>query len=108
MKLEIDLKDPSKDLPPLNTDILAVIGSSLDRGHGFEARYDFRVLRIICEDADGDEDEGAAIWGEMERGETPWEDGQLRLEAGIDEIDDFYSDSIVWWAPLPKITEPSE
>lgn len=107
MKLEIDLKDPAKDLPPLNTDILAVTESSIDRGHGFKRHYEFRVLRILPEDADGDEDEGAAIYAEMETGETQWEDGQLRLEAGIEELD-FYSDSIVWWAEVPKITAPAE
>ena len=103
MKLEITLKDPAKELPPLNTNILAVVESSVDRGRGFKREHDLRVLRILAQDVDGDEDEGAAIYGEMERGETKWEDGQLRLEAGILEIDDFWSDSIVWWAEMPKI-----
>jgi len=108
MQLTIELKDPAKELPPLNTDILVVIGSSLDRGRGFKTHYDFRVLRILPQDCDGDEDEGSAIYGEMERGECSWEAGQLMLEAGIEEISDFYSDSIVWWAPVPKITAPVE
>lgn len=106
MKIEIDLKNPAEHLPPLNTDILAVIESSIDRGYGFKREYDFRVLRILPQDADGDEDEGAAIYGEMERGETSWEGGQLMLQSGIEEIDDFYSDSIVWWAEMPKIKAP--
>lgn len=107
MRIEITLKDPTKELPPLNKDILAVVESSIDRGRGFKVHHDFRVLRILPEDCDGDEDEGAAIYSEMERGETTWEDGQLRLEAGIEELD-FFSDSIVWWADMPKITAPAE
>ena len=107
MKIEIELKDPAKELPPLNTDILAVVESSIDRGRGFKRHHDFRVLRIICQDVDGDEDEGAAIYGEMERGETTWTSGQLMLESGIEELD-FYSDSIVWWAPVPKVEAPAE
>jgi hypothetical protein len=105
MKLTIELIDPAKKLPPLNTDILVVTESCIDRGFGFKAHHEFRVLRILPEDCDGDEDEGAAIYGEMERGETTWESGQLRLEAGIDELD-FYSDSIIWWAPAPKVKAP--
>jgi hypothetical protein len=107
MKIAIELKDPAKDLPPLNTEILAVVESCIDRGRGFKAHYEFRVLRILPQDTDGDEDEGAAIYGEMERGETPWENGQLMLEAGIEELD-FYSDSIVWWAAVPKIAPPAD
>lgn len=107
MKLEITLKDPSKELPPLNRDILAVVESSIDRGRGFKTHHDLRVLRIVAQDVDGDEDEGAAIYAEMESGETPWENGQLRLEAGIEEIEDFYSDSIVWWAEMPTIPAPA-
>ena len=57
MKIEITLKDPAKELPPLNTDILAVVESSIDRGHGFKVHHEFRVLRILPEDCDGDEDE---------------------------------------------------
>lgn len=108
MQLTIELKDPAKELPPLNTDILVVIESSIDRGRGFKRHYDFRVLKILPQDCDGDEDEGSAIYGEMERGETGWGSGQLMLEAGIEEIDDFYSDSIVWWAPMPTITAPAK
>jgi hypothetical protein len=108
MKIEITLKDPAKELPPLNRDILAVVESSIDRGRGFKRCHDFRVLRIVPQDVDGDEDEGAAIYAEMESGETTWEDGQLRLEAGIEEIEDFYSDSIVWWAEMPTITAPAD
>lgn len=107
MNLTIEMHDPSKKLPPLNTPILAVVESCVDRGRGFKAEYDFRVLRIVCQDVDGDEVEGAAIWGELERGETLWEDAQLRLEAGIEEIDDFYSDCIVWWAVVPKVKPTS-
>jgi len=106
LSLTITLHDPRKLLPPINTPILAVVESSVDRGRGFKREYDFRVLRIICQDVDGDEDEGAAIWGELERKELKWEDAQLRLEAGIVEIDDFHSDSIVWWAPVPKVKAP--
>ena len=105
MKVEITLKDPAKELPPLNKDILAVVESSIDRGRGFKRHCEFRVLRIICQDVDGDEDEGAAIYGEMERGETIWENGQLMLQAGIEDLD-FYSDSIVWWAEMPTIKPP--
>jgi hypothetical protein len=105
MKLEITLKDPAKELPPLNTDILAVLESSIDRGHGFKVHHEFRVLRILPEDCDGDEDDGAAIYAEFQDGTTLWENGQLRLLAGIEEIDDFYSDSIVWWAEMPKIKQ---
>lgn len=107
MKLEITLKDPSKELPPLNRDILAVVESSIDRGRGFKTHHDLRVLRIVAQDVDGDEDEGAAIYGEMERGEIAWDAGQLRLEAGIEEIEDFYSDSIVWWSEMPIIPKSS-
>lgn len=103
MKLEIELKDPAKELPPLNKDILAVVESSIDQGRGFKRHHDLRVLRILPQDTDGDEDEGSAIYGEMERGETVWENGQLMLQAGIEEIEDFYSDSIIWWAEMPKI-----
>ena len=106
MQLTIDFKDPAKELPPLNTDILVVLESSIDRGRGFKRHYDLRVLKILPQDVDGDEDEGCAIYEEMERGETTWEGGQLMLEAGIEEIGDFYSDSIVWWAPVPTITAP--
>lgn len=105
MNLTIEMHDPAKKLPPLNTDILVVTESCIDRGRGFKAHYDFRVLKILPQDVDGDEDEGAAIYGEMERGETLWASGQLMLEAGIEELD-FYSDSIVWWAPVPKIKAP--
>lgn len=107
MALSIVFHDPAKKLPPLNTDILAVLESSIDRGRGFKAHYDLRVLKILPQDCDGDEDEGAAIYGEMQRGETTWEGGQLMLEAGIEEIDNCYSDSIVWWAPVPAIKPPS-
>jgi hypothetical protein len=107
MKIEIALKDPAKELPPLNTDILAVVESSIDRGHGFKRHQEFRVLRILPEDVDGDEDEGAAIYAKMEAGETQWEEGQLRLEAGIEELD-FYSDSIAWWAEMPTIPTPDD
>ena len=106
MNLTIEMHDPRKVLPPINTPILAVVESSVDRGRGFKREYDFRVLRIICQDVDGDEDEGAAIWGELEREELTWPEAQLRLEAGIVEIDDFYSDSIIWWALVPKVDAP--
>lgn len=108
MDITITLRDPRTDLPPLNRDILAVVESSLDRGYGFQRRHDLRVLRILPQDIDGDEDEGAAIYAELERGETKWEVAQLLLEAGIDEIDDFYSDSIVWWAEMPQIPASDE
>ena len=104
-KIEIDLRDPSKDVPPLNTDIIAIVEGSIDRGRGFKRYHEFRMLRILPEDADGDEDEGSAIYRELQDGVTRWEDAQLRLEAGIEEIDDFYSDSIVWWAEMPAIPE---
>lgn len=106
MKIEIELHDPRFVRPPLNKPILAVTESSVDRGRGFRREYDFRVLTILPQDVDGDEDEGAFIYAEMEHGDLKWEDGQLRLEAGIDEIDDFYSDSIVWWAEMPSISAP--
>ncbi len=108
MDLTITFRDPRTDLPPLNRDILTVVESSIDRGRGFKRHYDLRVLRILPQDADGDEDEGFAIHGELERGETEWEDAQLMLQAGIEEVDDFYSDSIVWWAEVPKIPGPPE
>ena len=104
-KIEIDLRDPSKDVPPLNTDIIAIVEGSIDRGRGFKRYYEFRVLRILPEDADGDEDEGSAIYQELQDGINKWENAQLRLEAGIEEIDNFYSDSIVWWAEMPAIPE---
>jgi hypothetical protein len=107
MELTIKLHAPATTLPPLNTPILAVIETCVDRGRGFRREYDWRVLRIICEDVDGDEDEGAIIWEELERGEISWEDAQLRLESGIEEIDDCYSDSIAWWAELPSIPSPA-
>jgi hypothetical protein len=106
MMIEINLKDPAKELPPLNTDILVVTESSIDRGRGFKTHHEFRVLRIVAQDVDGDEDKGAAIYAEMQSGETPWENAQLRLEAGIEEIEDFFSDSIVWWAEMPTIAAP--
>ena len=105
MNLKIEFLDPAKKLPPINTPILAVIESCVDRGRGFKAEYDFRVVKILPQDCDGDEDEGSAIYAEMERGETAWEAGQLMLEAGIEELD-FYSDSIIWWAPVPKVKAP--
>ena len=106
MKIEITLKDPARELPPLNTDILAVIESSIDRGHGFKRCYDFRTVRILPQDCDGDRKEGHAIYAEMKNGTTKWQDGQLMLEAGIEEIGDCYSDSIVWWCDVPIITPP--
>ena len=104
MKIEIDLLDPNEHVPPLNRDILVIIESSIDRGRGFKRHHEFRTLRIWPEDADGDEDEGAAIYGELERGEAKWVDAQLRLQAGIEELD-FYSDSIVWWAEMPALPD---
>jgi hypothetical protein len=106
MDITITLRNPATDLPPLNRDILAVVESSIDRGRGFKRHHDLRVLRILAQDADGDEDEGAAIYGELQRGECGWDNVQLMLQAGIDEIDDFYSDSIVWWAEMPAIPMP--
>lgn len=106
MKIEIELHDPREVLPPLNTPILAVTESSVDRGRGFQREYDFRVLTILPQDVDGDEDEGSTIYAEMELGETTWDSGQLMLQSGIEEIDDFYSDSIVWWAEMPNIKAP--
>lgn len=108
MDITITLRDPRADLPPLNRDILAVVESSIDRGYGFQRHHALRVLRILPQDIDGDEDEGAAIYGELQRGECGWGNVQLMLQAGIDEIDDFYSDSIVWWAEMPKIPAPDE
>ncbi len=108
MEIKIQFRDPAVDLPPLNRDILAVVESCIDRGRGFKAHYDLRVLRILCEDIDGDEDEGSAIHGELESGDLNWQDAQLRLMAGIDDIDDFWSNSIIWWADMPQIEPPGE
>lgn len=104
-KIEIDLRDPSEEIPPLNTDIVAIVESSIDLGRGFKRHHEFRVLKVLPEDADGDEDEGSVIYRELQDKTVAWEDAQLRLEAGIEEIDDFYSDSIVWWAEIPAIPE---
>ena len=102
---EIIWRRPEQETPPFNERILVSLGSWRDRGQGFKPHSLISHLLIMMYDANSDEDEGAAMYHELESGESKWDDLQFQLLDDDDEPLDFYSDSIMWWAYPPKLPD---
>ena len=96
---------PDKNHPPFNEDVLVVLGSWNDRGRGFKPEYTVRTVKIMQEDADGDEDAGDEMAADLNSGIQKWSDLQFRMVDSDDEELDCHSDSIMWWTGMPMFPD---
>lgn len=97
--------DPQASWPPFDTRILAVIGSWRDDGRGLKLHRAVHTITIKCADADGDTKAGREMRDALYAMSEPWEDLQFLILDDEWEIMKFYSDSIVFWAPMPKFPD---
>ena len=90
--------DPTFVHPPINEPILVIVGSSVDRGRGFQPHYAVETIKVLAEDPDGDDDAYAF--------DAKWDDMQLKcVTTDLDDERDYYSDSIKWWSHVPAIKD---
>lgn len=101
---DLVFRNPAVTTPPFDQPILVVTEGSVDRGDGFYAHHEIMMLEITRQDADGDGGEGAAMAKELGADPGKWATHQFRcVSASCGDELDFFSDSIVWWAPKPAI-----
>lgn len=105
---EIVWHRPEQETPPFNERILVSLGSWRLQAHGFKAHMHFAEVRVMMCDADGDGDKGETMYDELHSGESKWDELQFQLQDDDDEPLDFYSDSIMWWASVPKLPDERE
>lgn len=103
MKTVIEWIKPDDQRPPFCKPFLALLASNVSRDWGktFEVRY--QLSEVVMQRTSPNDDEPRSEYADFVSGESecPFSEYQFDLRRDEMERDEWLSDDIAWWAPMP-------